>query len=207
MKKFYKYYRAFFAVLSVTFILSVNVVSQSEPEPERSIRYITSNKANEATRPRIRVIKRSSISRIPGQTTKNLVADHTGLEKKAFDLINEKRLAKGLDRLRWNDKIAELARQHSENMAKHTFFSHIGLNGRLIDQRAIDFGINNWKAIGENIAYNKGIETPADFAVERWMVSTTHRQNLLDERWTESGIGVGITEDGFYFFTQIFLVH
>ena len=91
-------------------------------------------------------------------------------------------------------------------MAKHSFFSHVGLNGRVIDQRAYDFGVRNWRAIGENIAFNKGFKNPADFAVKRWMLSTTHKHNLLDSRWTDSGIGVGITKDGTYYFTQIFLV-
>ena len=91
-------------------------------------------------------------------------------------------------------------------MGKYSFFSHIGLNGRMIDQRAIDLGLNKWRAIGENIAFNKGFEKPAEFAVERWMLSRTHRNNLLDGRWTDSGIGLCITEDGKYLFTQVFFV-
>ena len=128
------------------------------------------------------------------------------LEKKAFKLINEKRAKKGLSLLKWNDDIAKLARKHSENMAKHSFFSHVGVRGRMVDQRALDFGLDKWRSIGENIAYNKGYSKPAEFAVERWMLSKGHKRNLLNLRWKESGIGVAVTADGMYFFTQIFMV-
>lgn len=90
-------------------------------------------------------------------------------------------------------------------MADYKFFSHQGLNGQLIDERATDLGIEKWKAISENIAFNKGYINPVEFAVERWMQSASHRQNLLNPRWQQSGIGVAITSDGAYYFTQVFL--
>lgn len=127
------------------------------------------------------------------------------LEREAFKLINEKRAKCGLKLLTWSDKIATLARQHSLNMADYKFFSHQGLNGRLIDERAGIFGISKWKAISENIAFNKGFEKPVEFAVERWMLSSGHRQNLLNPRWQQSGVGVAISPDGAYYFTQVFL--
>ena len=92
-------------------------------------------------------------------------------------------------------------------MAKHSFFSHVGVNGRMIDERAIDFGLDDWRSIGENIAYNKGFSNPVEFAVERWMLSDGHRRNLLHSRWRESGVGVAVTADGTYFFTQVFVVN
>ena len=157
-------------------------------------------------KPRIRIVKRTSNSRTSSKSVVNIKPTDFALEKKAFKLINQKRVKNGLKEVVWNDSIAKLAREHSENMGKYRFFSHVGLNGRMIDQRAIDLGINNWRAIGENIAFNMGFEKPAEFAVKRWMLSLTHRNNLLDERWTDSGIGLCITEDGKYLFTQVFFV-
>ena len=66
--------------------------------------------------------------------------------------------------------------------------------------------LKKWRGIGENIAYNRGYDKPAGFAVERWMKSTSHRKNALNKRWEESGIGVAIGDDGItVYFTQIFL--
>ena len=90
-------------------------------------------------------------------------------------------------------------------MAVYGFLSHIGLNGRLVDRRAADSGIDEWQGIGENIAFNKGFANPTSLAVERWMLSAGHKLNLLDSRWTESGLGIAVTKDGKYFFTQIFI--
>jgi uncharacterized protein YkwD len=128
------------------------------------------------------------------------------LEKQAFNLLNSQRAAKGLSPLEWNDDVARIARLHSENMAKYKFFSHAGLDGLMVDDRADLCGVSRWKAIGENIAYNRGYDKPVEFAVERWMKSTAHRENLLNDRWKESAVGVAVSNDGAFYFTQVFLV-
>ena len=128
------------------------------------------------------------------------------LEKLAFDLINKHRAASGVKELTWSDDAAKVARLHSQNMADMKFFGHKGLDGLMVDTRAESLGIKNWRAIGENIAYNRGYEHPTEFAVECWMESSGHRRNLLDGRWKETGIGVAIAADGSYYFTQVFLL-
>jgi uncharacterized protein YkwD len=128
------------------------------------------------------------------------------LEKLAFALINQKRAAIGLKELTWSDEVAKIARLHSSNMAEYKFFSHRGLDGLMIGDRADSFGLKKWRAIGENIAFNRGYAKPTEFAVERWMESTGHRENLLDDRWKETGVGIAIASDGSYYFTQVFLL-
>lgn len=127
------------------------------------------------------------------------------LEREVFDLINEQRLRVGLKTLEWSDEVAAMARLHSENMAKFSFFSHTDLDGLMVNDRADALGIKRWRAIGENIAYNRGYENPAASAVERWMQSPGHRDNLLNNRWKESGIGIAVTENGTYYFTEVFI--
>lgn len=126
-------------------------------------------------------------------------------ERRAFDEINDQRTAIGLQPLIWSDEAARVARVHSENMANFKFFSHEGLDGKMVNDRADAFGVNKWKAIGENIAYNRGYKNPIEFAVECWMKSTGHRENILNGRWKEAGIGIAITAEGDYYFTQVFL--
>lgn len=128
------------------------------------------------------------------------------LEKKVFDLINERRTEYGLPGLKWSDEVAEIARLHSENMANLSFFSHKDLDGLMVNDRADALGIKKWRTIGENIAFNHGYKNPAESAVQRWMESPSHRENLLNNRWIESGIGIAVTADGTYYFTEVFLL-
>lgn len=137
---------------------------------------------------------------------KTVSAVVASVEKQAFDLINEKRADAGLESLVWNDELAELARRHSQDMADLKYFSHRGSDGSMVDDRADKMGIKDWSAIGENIAFERGFDDAANFAVDRWMESPAHKQNLLDKRWKETGMGVAILPDGTYYFTQVFLL-
>jgi uncharacterized protein YkwD len=128
------------------------------------------------------------------------------LEKQAFDIVNKKRIDDGLEPLHWSDDLARLARLHSENMARHNFFSHTGRDGKLVSDRADEMGIKDWNSIGENIAFNRGFKKPAESACEHWMQSPSHRANILDRKWRESGIGMAIAPDGSYYFTQVFIL-
>lgn len=130
----------------------------------------------------------------------------TQLERQAFDILNQKRIENGLQPVVWSEDMAKIARLHSENMAKFKFFSHTGHDGSMVNDRADLLGFSKWKAIGENIAYNRGFDKPAEFASKRWMLSPMHRENILNPRWKESGVGVAITADGTYYFTQVFIL-
>jgi uncharacterized protein YkwD len=127
-------------------------------------------------------------------------------ERKAFDLLNRQRAENNLPPLIWSDDVAKIARIHSENMAKYKFFSHQGMDGTMVNDRADSLGISKWSSIGENIAYNLGYQNPVEFAVERWMSSPSHRGNILNNRWQESAVGVAISKDGAYYFTQVFIL-
>lgn len=127
------------------------------------------------------------------------------LEKQAFLLSNQKRSENGLSPIEWSDEVAKVARHHSENMVKFNFFAHRGMDGKNVDGRADSFGLTKWTLIGENIAYNRGYKNPVETAVEKWMLSPSHRENLLNDRWKESAVGIAVTDDGTYYFTQVFI--
>ncbi len=128
------------------------------------------------------------------------------LEKQGFELINQKRVEIGLEILTWNIDCAKIARLHSENMASHKFFNHAGLDGTMVNDRADAIGLSKWRTIGENIAYNLGYENPLETAVEGWFKSPSHRENMLNNRWKESAVGIAVSADGSYYFTQVFLL-
>jgi uncharacterized protein YkwD len=141
-----------------------------------------------------------------GIKVKKTVTAFEETEKQAFELINKQRKANGLKELAWSDDAAEVARRHSQSMAEYKFFSHQGLDGSMVDDRADSLGLRKWLAIGENIAYNRGYSNPVEFAVECWMKSTGHKENILNRGWKESGIGIAVASDGSYYFTQVFLL-
>ncbi len=132
-------------------------------------------------------------------------AEVRSFEKETLALINRKRAELGLAPMAWSDAVAKVARLHSVNMASFNFFGHAGADGKMVDERADQLGVKQWKAIGENIAFNRGYDDPIGCAVEKWMLSDGHRKNLLNPRWKESGIGISIAADGSYYFTQVFL--
>ncbi len=140
-----------------------------------------------------------------GTVTALTPAAVAALEHDAFRLINAERLRSGMSALKWNDSIAEVARLHSSNMAEYNFFSHKGLDGLTVDGRAEQLHMGAWSAIGENIAFMKGFDDPVSAAVRNWLQSPSHKMNLLNGEWSESGIGLAVTADGKYYFTQVFI--
>ncbi|MCA1613943.1 MAG: CAP domain-containing protein [Acidobacteria bacterium] len=126
-------------------------------------------------------------------------------EQRAFALVNAERRERGQEPLRWDAEASRVAREHSENMARRNFFSHTDPDGADYVRRAAAGGVTGWRALAENIAYNQGFDDPAAFAVERWMLSSKHRENILRQGFTHAGIGVARAADGRVFFTQVFI--
>lgn len=122
------------------------------------------------------------------------------------DLINAERVSAGCDPLQVNSKLVAAAQGHSEDMAIYDFFSHTGSNGSSAGQRiaAQGYSYSTW---GENIA--AGYST-ATSAVNGWMDSEGHRNNILNCNFKETGVGYYFlandpgNENWRYYWTQIF---
>lgn len=136
----------------------------------------------------------------------SVVVNMAAAEQSAFNQINQKRVEMGLAPLVWSDELAAVARLHSQNMAEFKFFSHRGLDNKLVSDRADQIKIGRWRSIGENIAFNRGFGDPVRKAVELWLDSPEHCRNMLDPNWRESAVGVAKAADGSVYFTQVFLV-
>lgn len=150
--------------------------------------------------------KAGSVPSGPASSKVSPVAMTGQVENQIFYLINRQRAAQGLAPLAWNEEAARIARMHSQNMANYKFFSHRGLDGKMVNDRADSIGLTKWRSIGENIAFERGYDNPAEFAVRKWMESTSHRENLLGSTWKDSGVGIAVAPDGSYYFTQVFLL-
>ena len=123
------------------------------------------------------------------------------VEQAIFNQINQYRASRGMSPLTINTKISEQARTHSQNMANgKVAFGHDGFTQRV---QAIATAIP-YSAAAENVAYNGGYSDPATQAVQGWLKSSGHLQNI-EGNYNLTGIGVAKNAKGQYYFTQIFL--
>lgn len=133
------------------------------------------------------------------------IAQATDTERRAFEATNEMRARNGHAPLSWDGELCRMARAHSEKMARMGFFAHETPEGLRLRDRARAAGIR-FQVVGENIAYNQGVDDPGTFAVQRWMISLGHRANILSREFRASGIGSFVARDGRVYITQIFIV-
>lgn len=106
-----------------------------------------------------------------------------------LQLVNDERAAWGLDPLSHSQTLEDQAEQYACEMIYYGFFAHDNpVTGSELPDRAAEFGYDYW-VIGENLA--AGQPTPVR-VVQDWMGSPGHRANILDERFTEAGVGVRV---------------
>lgn len=116
------------------------------------------------------------------------------------DLSNAYRVKKHRDSLVLDSTLCAIALEHSQNMAKGKVrFGHGGFNKRL--EKAVGAGIAS--SLGENVFMSSGECTPAE-ALEAWIDSKGHRENLQDKGWKKVGYGIAIAKDGRTYYTQLF---
>jgi uncharacterized protein YkwD len=125
------------------------------------------------------------------------------VEERVLQLANAARERHGLAPLQPLPALTELARSHSRQMATGGFLAHTDSSGRTFADRIRASGVA-FRQIGENIAMNEGVPEPAATAVEGWLKSPPHRENLLNPAFTHTGVGVWSAGDRYYF-TQVFL--
>lgn len=177
----------------------------AERAPERPVaRMLSSSRPEIPQQVKARLVARVSSPSTSTYTPAIAIAS-TSDELRAFDLLNAERQKKGLKPLILDGALTRVARYHSENMARKDFFSHMDSDGLDISGRAEVLGLRGWSMLGENIAYNQGYSDPTAFAVERWMISSKHRENILNGEFTHAGLGISRSSDGRVFFTQVFM--
>jgi uncharacterized protein YkwD len=123
------------------------------------------------------------------------------LEVAAHDQVNAYRQRQGLSPLELDERVSAIARRHSQDMASGEVpFSHDGVEDRY---EAIDQLIS-YRQVAENVAYNFGHSDPVRQAVEGWIESPGHEQNMTGD-YEISGMGIAVNAEGEYYFTQLFV--
>lgn len=128
-------------------------------------------------------------------------AEFAAMEESVHQQVNQYRQSRNLPPLKLDARISEQSRIHSQDMASGKVpFSHNGFEGRV---KAIAKSIPYRKA-GENVAYNMGYSNPGKQAVEGWIKSPGHRQNMEGD-FNLTGIGISKNAKGEYYLTQVFI--
>jgi uncharacterized protein YkwD len=87
--------------------------------------------------------------------------------------------------------LAEVALEHSRDMAEHRKLGHPGSDGSAPADRVTRSGYA-WRAVGENVA--SGQQTP-DAVMKSWLESPGHCQNIMEPRFTEIGVAFALAPD------------
>lgn len=132
--------------------------------------------------------------------------DSHSLAHAIHEAINDVRRSSRLRTLRWEEKLAAAATQHSVAMAEQQFFSHESpiAGHETPSARAAQVG-GDFISVGENLCMLARGSTASRF-VDQWVTSPGHRANLLDPDWELSGVGTATTADGRIMATQLFAV-
>lgn len=120
------------------------------------------------------------------------------LDDDVLRYTNEFRKANGLPALAMRTDLNEIARKHSENMAKgRCDFGHEGFEERYVQIKKIFKSC----AAAENVAFGS---TTGQGAVEQWKSSSGHRETLLG-KYNYIGIGTATNASGHIYYTQLFV--
>jgi uncharacterized protein YkwD len=136
------------------------------------------------------------------------------LERLVRERINDERVNRKLNALGPDPRLSAIARAHSEDMARRSFFSHVNPDGEDPTARGKHAGYECHKEFGrvvrEGLSENlyegslpRRMEEIVRASVRGWMNSSGHRRNILDKGYDRTGVGAAISGDSIYI-TQMF---
>lgn len=102
--------------------------------------------------------------------------------------VNAERAATGRSPLAIDPRLNAAAQAHAEDMLAHTYYSHQGLSGSMPRQRVQAAGYVA-DIVAENIAAG---QVSVENVIEAWLHSSDHRRNILDPRFTHTGVGIAV---------------
>jgi uncharacterized protein YkwD len=127
-----------------------------------------------------------------------LVQTETGLAS----AINGQRSANGLGSLSMDGSLTDVARFRSDDQVSRHYFSHVTPEGQTIFDFLNADGIS-WSVAGENLAESRGMD-PVQAAINGFMNSPEHRDNVLGASYSRVGVGASSGSDGTTIVTVVF---
>ncbi len=121
--------------------------------------------------------------------------------QRVVELVNEEREKIGLDPVRINLRLTNIADDYACRMITEGFFAHRDPEGEGPGERAIRGGYT-FLRLGENLAAG---QVTAEQAMAEWMASTVgHRENILSPEWSEIGVSVRLGGEHEIYWVQEF---
>jgi uncharacterized protein YkwD len=107
--------------------------------------------------------------------------------------MNQMRAQNGLRQLKWDWRLWTAAQNHAADMAAQSYFAHVSLDGRNLEDRIWPTGYIpktvTW-VLAENLGFGTNMLSTPSSIVEGWMDSPEHRENLLDPELRDVGVGL-----------------
>ncbi|WP_346235374.1 S-layer homology domain-containing protein [Lysinibacillus telephonicus] len=128
------------------------------------------------------------------------INSYTNWTNEVIKLVNEERKKAGLSSLNQDASLNQLAIIKAQDMINRNYFEHNSpYYGQSWDMATLfDY---DYTSFGENIARN--FQSPKE-VMDAWMASDKHRSNILNENYTNIGIGIKPNENGNFYWVQLF---
>jgi hypothetical protein len=144
------------------------------------------------------IITVALLSVLLGSALAKAAPQPSGMEEQLLNLLNQERMRAGLQKVQWNQELANAARAHSDLLAKHKSLSHQFRGEADLQQRAGGAGAH-FNAVAENVAYAPAVSDLHDGL----MHSPPHRANILNPEYNAVGIAI-VERDGELYATEDF---
>jgi len=117
--------------------------------------------------------------------TEKAQAEIEALEREVLALVNSERSSRGIGSLVWDEDLHEIAREHSEEMARRGELFHSSMYE--------PYAENCWGGGPGSLYYHN-----ASDIVSSWMGSPPHRTWLLCPHLRHIGVGIAVSDNGMY---------
>jgi len=128
-------------------------------------------------------------------------------EQRLVELLNAERWSHGLNVLQCDPLLVQVSREHSREMAELGYFDHYSSTPgkRTAMERFIGaLGYRpEWAYVGENLFYCSIVDVNRGH--QAFMNSESHRDNILDPKFENVGVGVYKDRKGQFWVTEMFM--
>ncbi len=156
----------------------------------------TPAKSNTTAQPKANTTQTKSSTTQP-----KVLSTTVSYEQRVIQLCNAQRARYGVSALSQDNKLMQLCKMKSQDMAYRNYFSHNSpVYGSAFNMMKT-YGVR-FVAAAENIA--EGQKTP-DAVVTSWMNSAGHRANILNKLYKQIGVGIATDRYGRLVWTQMFI--
>jgi len=122
------------------------------------------------------------------------------MSKDVIRLVNNERQKRKLQVLSFDEALTQVAVIKAQDMVNRHYFEHESPYYGMPWDLATLFDYP-YTSLGENIGRN--IPSP-EAAVKAWMASPSHRENILRENYTNTGVAIAVDAKGIYYWVQLF---